>query len=395
MIKKIICIIIVLIVIACTVFQSVVINKFNDLSQKLEINYIGEDGENKLTVGELDVLKNKYILSCQSEKIIKILDTQVKVLAVDDNFIKFATFNITEGKWFDDFNINENICSIVVSNSFAKLIGEKLDTKSVIEKEVEIEGHKYKIIGIAEQNYMLHDNDNFENEFIIYVPKKYIESDTVDKLYVGSLNEMEGTDFFADAFKQEFLQIVNSNVYRNYYIEDFADKEVLINQFKKIYYFFVEILFFIVICMSIKYLIYRAIKCYKVMSIDMYFKDIMVEKSSEILLSSIFISLMSICGIYLMMRIVDFNIYISNDWIPQNYIFDISFYKDVYKSKHIMWQYLSDYGKTYRDTFYVSAIICCAQTLLSTVCTVLICRMLSIKNINILEQEEKKKCQVL
>lgn len=96
----------------------------------------------------------------------KATNPTVAVMGVDDNFFDISGISISEGRYFNSTELDDGMHKAILGKSIVRKIF-KIKKEVIIGKVVDINGYKYKVIGIVKEEGA---NKNSNNDNTVFVP---------------------------------------------------------------------------------------------------------------------------------------------------------------------------------------------------------------------------------
>lgn len=320
-------------------FQSALVSrisnsmKLND-GNKVSVITNRSNTINHFTLSDIRFMKNKLKdedIFAMSETKGKVYfegrDIHSKILGVSSNFNKFYNINVSTGSFFTEGICKENEFCVVLEDKLArKLFG----TENVVGLKVRIFHKDFKIIGVVKRDSTIIQNISNDGFDKVYIPIETLikldETRKISYLQFQNLNndvQVKGKD--------RVIGLLNGigKDEKQYKIIDYSKEEQLIKQKPLIMCF---VLGFTCIWNFIKYLIKILVEVKKFFIANMekdYLLDVVI-KNKKCFLIYILKIVFGVLGIFIMWKLIRFNLYIPSNYIPDEFI-NISYYKDIFQ----------------------------------------------------------------
>ncbi|WMJ22722.1 ABC transporter permease [Paludicola sp. MB14-C6] len=268
----------------------------------------------------------------------------VELVLTNDNYNKTANLNLLHGEYFTvkmDAKLNKYV---VVSDKLAFQIYHRFDATNM---PVSINGETYIICGVYQANDSLLSNLSTNGKEQIFVPYRSIEN--YDKMIIHQVYLRNDNTFFAKGVVGQLWEVLNKYIMYDS-ISDYRDSIKVIKQSIRIPIFISGI---ILICVLMYYLVKRMQSFWiliqnKSLSESQTFKR-------NIFKNSLILFILAI-SIFTVVKLIQFKLFIPQDFLPPDNIFDIPFYlnsivQNVQLSNTLM---LYDYHKTLSYLMYVT-----------------------------------------
>ena len=87
------------------------------------------------------------------------------VLGIDENFLEISGIEIEKGRLFNNAELSDGMHKVILGKSIVKSIF-KVKNEKVIGKVIDVDGHKYKVIGIIKEKGTNRNSKNDQTAFI-------------------------------------------------------------------------------------------------------------------------------------------------------------------------------------------------------------------------------------
>lgn len=129
-------------------FESVSLQKLDDIFKEVDSNFY---------------CKEKHIIESQYSTMV------VSVYGTDENFFRFNKYPLIRGSYFLKKDIENNERYIIIGSSTSSAL---FNNDDIIGKEVELEGSKFTVIGVVEDESLLPINPFYEPENIAVISRE-------------------------------------------------------------------------------------------------------------------------------------------------------------------------------------------------------------------------------
>jgi len=306
------------------------------MEKRVEATYMGENSGDGISIKEYEKIKENYDeweisaaielqLTARTESGARSLDS--KVLLTDEGYKNFFPYiNMIKGSFLDKASCREGMSEAVVSSELAR----KLYMTDNINGNSIILGNKsYKIVGVYEANRgILFDltDDIYERIFIPY--SSYETEKSIDYLVANGLKFKQGKVY-------SFEEVIDNSLRRRassgFVIRDYNKYNVIIAQIEDILLFLLGLLCIIFLIRQIIMLIKKAVNFYKLKLRDAYLAEL-IRRNAILAISNIVMLISFVAVVVVIGRLIRFEFYIPDKYIPPENIFDIGFYIDQIKN---------------------------------------------------------------
>ncbi len=276
----------------------------------------------------------------------------VQAMLTDSSYIKFFDAKITRGAYFseDAYKSGRNVA--VISESMAARLFTSLNA---IGNEVELFNEKYTIVGLYREKDSLIALPGLDGADRVYVPfTSHAASGTlsIDTLYISDsyLKDEKFREHYVNKDLKSWLGLDT----RMYKITDYYNATVMLTQFEDIFIFFIAIWCICILGGFVAVYISKNTEYIKSCIKEKYPGEFLKAKKLYVfgLLPGLMLLIASMVGIFLVTRP---HIYIPAEFIPQENIFDLSFYAGRIKSAIIASNSAYGYVPTPLEKYYRSA----------------------------------------
>lgn len=280
--------------------------KFDDLA-KLE-DYIGEEdvsGYKETITG----VSNKYGLYTNG----------VKLVQINENYSCFYRNKMIEGSFPDEQAINRGDYLAVISNVLAVRLYK---STNAIGNEIDIQGERFTVSGVYKGRDSILASicgDGFDR---VFVPYKCVFNEGRDIISILTL--AKDTGITVAGFEEDLKAKLDVDL-SAYDAVDIPTLLIVLSQYNRLFVFISGILVAIYILVFMIKHVKKVARRLKIgMDADYSIGILKAEKKHLIADLSVFF----ICGlvIFIIIYFIRFRLYISNDYIPDDNIFDIKFY---------------------------------------------------------------------
>lgn len=250
-----------------------------------------------------------------------IIESDIKLTMIDDQFSSVYKKRMIAGTFPDTDATEQGEPYAVISDSLSIKLFKTVDT---VGNEVNIFNKKYKVLGVyysQKSTFWSLFGDGFERVYIPYTSVENSIEKPVDMIAVN-LKEEKTLDDVKEYLKEKF-----GDRFYNYRIFDFKDKSLALSQFNNVILCGVGIMSIIYILMFMTKILHKLWGLIKRRENDYYFL-----KSLRVELKTITIGIaMTAAGcmvILYLVGLIKFKLYIPENYIPYDNIFDLNFYAE-------------------------------------------------------------------
>ncbi|MFT8314416.1 MAG: ABC transporter permease [Clostridium sp.] len=334
--KFIISLIVLIILIIFSTYFNLNLNKnVSNILEYKKTNKSLSTNDNGITFAELNKVKEKYkefTFTGYKETLCDVKNKygnspgkkiKTKMVLTDENYFSLYPYKMIEGGKIDFLSVENGNKVAVISDILANNL---FKSTKVIGDIITLNNENYKIVGVYKENQSFIYSTSEDGYERIYVP--YTSYTTKDK----------NQSLFLDIFStRETVKVTYKNINNNL-IRTLGGNLSLYNMInyttlKKISFQYAQILYFIIGICGIIFLIKIALKYFKVLTVFFkeklktnYFSQILINNKKEILFTSSKI-LLCLASIVIIFNLIKFNITIDNKYLPNDNVFDISFYR--------------------------------------------------------------------
>lgn len=276
----------------------------------------------------------------------------IRAILTDSRYIKFSDAQITRGAYFseDAYKSGRNVA--VISENLAARLFTSLNA---IGNEIELFNEKYTIVGLYREAcsiVSLLGLDGVERVYVPFTSRAASGTLPIETLYIS--DDYVRDDRFRENYVRGNLERWLGLDTRMYRITDFYDTTVMLTQFEDIFIFFIAIWCICILGGFAAAHIRKNAEHIKSCMKDKYPGEFLKAKKLYVfgLLSGFMLLIASMAVIFLVARP---HIYIPVEYIPQENIFDLSFYAGRIKSAIIASNSTYGYVPTPLEKYYGSA----------------------------------------
>lgn len=276
-----------------------------------------------------DILQSDITYTANTETVIKdsIKSINADIVGTNYRFIDFYTINFRDGYFFTEADEEENEYRAVIDE---KLAWELFGNLQVAGNTIKILGREFTIAGVISKDNTIIGKISSSDDKNIYIPFKILNGlDKEAKISSIQIKMPEAQIIENNAITIKKALSTIEKLPENYDIIDYSIKNTLIEQKLLITTFILGLICIIII---IKHLIKTAKQTYNFIKIQTkkdYLTNILKNSYKTILKVMVKIIALIMC-IYILFKIIKFNIYIPTDRIPKELI-DINFFGELIK----------------------------------------------------------------
>jgi len=301
------------------VLQDYVTRNFASIPGRLEIKFLNGDQQGSLFKATQLLEHEGYLISYIREWETDINNYPVIVYQTDQNYSYFGEFKLLKGRWFSDGN-NQ---AVISKNLSLEIYG----TEDGVGREILLEGHAYTVVGIYESNSVL-EKIRKGPDYIYVTGNSGLEIYGVEthRLLVASSKEST-KHFLREKFMETLYRGGSTLDAEGFLMKDMSKTVGIPRQLFKGYIFVLECiaLIWLLQCFLMDLKIF--ISKYKEKMRTQYLKEAMEEHLTALLITAIKWTVMAFVGIFLIRKIIYFQLELPGEWLPSDYIFDIQFYQ--------------------------------------------------------------------
>jgi putative ABC transport system permease protein len=257
----------------------------------------------------IEAVKNKFNVDYGNSKIV----------LSDENLPLIYPMKLIKGSYFQINSASNNKDVAVISDVFSNKLFKSID---VIGNSLNILGKSFEIVGVYKENTsMLYQasSDGYERVYIPY------SSYNKDKAYIDVLTVKDSTTTDKELIMNELSSVTGNKIYY-YNSYDYSLNKFIIFQIIDFTIFVLGLISIIYILKLVKYNVFEMIKLSK-KNLQKYYLFEFIAKEKKVLSKLLLYLIIYISAIGVIINSIKFKIIISDQYIPDNNIFDIEFYK--------------------------------------------------------------------
>ena len=246
----------------------------------------------------------------------------IKVILTDENHCTVYKKEFIKGGTFDNYSKVQGEKSAIISD---KMSLELFKSNEAIGNKINILGQTYMVIGIYKTDDSFIGNISGDGVEQIIVP--YTSYGQGEELLINKM-AVNGEEVNKSDFKYSIRKVVGKTL-DNYKVVDYKVGKSTVIEIK-------YLVFFIIGCILIVIIIKLLIKVIKteyhrlLRHKDKYYFMEIIKKEKKSLIITVVISIALIIGIVLIFNGISFDLVAPEGYIPDDNIFDITFYKDTF-----------------------------------------------------------------
>lgn len=283
-----------------------------------------------------------YGFNCEIKSETGRQDCNVKKVLVNEVYMKSFPYQLLKGQILDSFMVKNRERVAMIDYDLALKLFFSSD---VLGRHIFLDGIDYKIIGVYEDKSISFAKDQYTRVFIPYGSVDGWESFRIDTISISRSGDWKE--------KLEKLRIEMGNTFDKYLYEDIGESKRLVHQGGKFLNFFLGIniivLFLKLFIRMIKEVYMEIMKSLK----EKYLYEVMKQYYLKII-KIIFFSAIVLSVIVLLWKLLHFKVIIPTDFIPDENIFDVSYYWNVLLQSAKLYNssILAGSGNMHRSLFY-------------------------------------------
>ncbi|UZW16212.1 ABC transporter permease [Clostridium pasteurianum] len=328
-------IVLIMLIILSTYFNLTLNKNVSDILEYKKISESLNTKDNGITFNDLYKTKEKYkelTFTGYKEILCDVKNkygnspgkkAKTKMVLTDENYFNLYSYKMIAGGKIDFLSVKNGNKIVVISDVLAN---DLFKSTKVIGNIISLNDENYKIVGVYRENQSFAYSISEDGYERVYVP--YTSYSTKNK------NESLFLDIFStrETSKNSYKNI-NNNLSRTlggslslYNIVNYTTLKKISFQYTRIFYFIIGICgIILLIKIALKY--FKSLAAFfKEKLKTNYFGEILRNNKKKILFASSKI-LLCLVGVMIIFNLIQFNITIDNKYLPNDNIFDISFYR--------------------------------------------------------------------
>lgn len=282
-----------------------------------------------------------YGFNCEIKSETGRQDCNVKKVLVNEVYMKSFPYQLLKGQILDSFMVKNRERVAMIDYDLALKLFFSSD---VLGRHIFLDGINYKIIGVYEDKSISFAKDQYTRVFIPYGSVDGWESFRIDTISISRSGDWKE--------KLEKLRIEMGNTFDKYVYEDIGESKRLVHQGGKFLNFFLGIniivLFLNLFIRMIKEVYIEIMKNLKEKYLSQIMRQYHLKMTEIIFFSAIVLS------IILLWKLLHFQALIPTEFIPDENIFDISYYWNVLLQRAKLYNssILAGSGNMHRSLFF-------------------------------------------
>lgn len=331
-------IVLILLIILSTYFNLALNKNVSNILEYKKISKSLNTKDNGITFDDLNKVKEKYkelTFTGYKETLCDVKNkygnspgkkAKTKMVLTDENYFSLYPYKMIAGGKIDFLSVENGNKIVVISDVLAN---DLFKSTKVVGNIISLNDENYKIVGVYRENQSFAYSISEDAYERVYVP--YTSYSTKNK------NESLFLDIFStrETAKTTYKNI-NNNLSRTlggglslYNIVNYTTLKKISFQYTRIFYFIIGICgIILLIKIALKY--FKSLAAFfKEKLKTNYFGEILRNNKKEIFFTSSKI-LLCLASIIIIFSLIKFNITIDNKYLPNDNIFEISFYRKTY-----------------------------------------------------------------
>jgi len=331
-------IVLILLIILSTYFNLALNKNVSNILEYKKISKSLNTKDNGITFDDLNKVKEKYkelTFTGYKETLCDVKNkygnspgkkAKTKMVLTDENYFSLYPYKMIAGGKIDFLSVENGNKIVVISDVLAN---DLFKSTKVVGNIISLNDENYKIVGVYRENQSFAYSISEDAYERVYVP--YTSYSTKNK------NESLFLDIFStrETAKTTYKNI-NNNLSRTlggglslYSIVNYTTLKKISFQYTRIFYFIIGICgIILLIKIALKY--FKSLAAFfKEKLKTNYFGEILRNNKKEIFFTSSKI-LLCLASIIIIFSLIKFNITIDNKYLPNDNIFEISFYRKTY-----------------------------------------------------------------
>ena len=249
-------------------------------------------------------------------------ENQVKVILTDENHCSIYKNEFVSGGNFDNYCTAQGEKSAIISD---KLSLELFKSYDIINNKINLLGETYKVVGVykTDDSFISEiSGDGVERVIIPYTSYNESQNLLLDTMSVQS-SEVSKADF-----KYNIKKVAGEKI-NNYKSIDYQKEKATVTEIKSLVFFIIGIILLVLISKLIYKILMREYQRVVAYKDKYYFIDIIKKEKKSLIITAVISLLLIICIIFIF-NYICFDLVAPEGYIPEDNIFDITFYKDTY-----------------------------------------------------------------